>query len=65
MAGFPMEKLMAKWDESTFLTGPNGDGHVTYSQCDDDAGVFTLDDSATKNTPDPVTIPCPDLKFHL
>ena len=24
-----------------------------------------MDDSATTNTPNPVTVPCPDLKFHL
>ena len=64
-AGFPMDSLMAKLDDSNFLQGPNGKGDVTYSQCDDDLGTFTLDDSATTNTPNPVTVPCPDLKFHL
>ena len=43
---------------------PHGKGDVKYSQCDDDLGTFTLDDSATTNDPNPVTVPC-SLKFHL
>lgn len=30
-------------------------GKTTFSQCDDDAQIFTLDTSATKNSPDPIT----------
>ena len=30
-------------------------GEVTYAQCDDDTGSFTLDTDSTSNTPDPVT----------
>lgn len=62
-AGFPINQLMGRFEG--FLNGPNGKGDVTYTQCDDDLGTFTLDDSATKNTPDPVTVPCPNLQFHL
>ena len=58
-----MDKLMAQVQDDSFLS--LGPGDVTYTQCDDDAGVFTMDDSATTNTPNPVTIPCPNLKFHL
>lgn len=32
-----------------------GTGDVTYGQCDDDFGVFTLDTANTRNTPNPVT----------
>ena len=32
---------------------PNGLGDVTYSQCDDDFGLFTLDTDNTNNTPAP------------
>ena len=30
-------------------------GEVTFSQCDDDQGVFTLDTDSTTSTPDPIT----------
>ena len=63
MAGFPIDKLVAKAEDNEFLGGP-GKGEVTYSQCDDDAGVFTLDDSATTNSPEPVVVPCNET-FHL
>ena len=29
-------------------------GKVTFTQCDDDMGVFTLDTDATKSDPDPM-----------
>ena len=32
----------------------NGTGDVTYSQCDDDANIFTFDGDSTSNTPNPV-----------
>ena len=32
---------------------PNGG--TTFSQCDDDMSVFTLDTDATKSDPDPIT----------
>ena len=44
---------------------PHGKGDVTYTQCDDDLGTFTLDDTATHNDPAPVTVPCPKLMFYL
>lgn len=47
-----------------FFPGPNGPGDVTYTQCDDDAGVFTFDSSATKNDPAPV-VKGVTVKFHL
>ena len=37
------------------VSDANDAGMVTYSQCDDDAGIFTLDDQATSNTPQPLT----------
>ena len=64
MAGIPLDNLMTKFQDVNFLGGPQGKGDVTYTQCDDDAGTFTLDTDATTNTPSPVTIPC-DLKFHM
>ena len=33
---------------------PNDLGAVTYLQCDDDAGAFTLDTKQTTNSPNPV-----------
>lgn len=36
------------------VTDVQGTGEVTYSQCDDDFGVFILDTDATTNSPNPV-----------
>ena len=39
----------------TSLINVSDSGMVTYSQCDDDAGIFTLDDQQTSNSPQPLT----------
>ena len=40
----------------TSLIDVTGDsGMVTYSQCEDDAGIFTMDDQQTINSPQPLT----------
>ena len=41
--------------DTTTLMVIGGTGEVTYGQCDDDAGVFSLDTDQTKNTPTVIT----------
>ena len=50
--------------KSVGYIGVNGLGDVTYEQCDDDVGDFTLDPSATRNEPNPV-VKNADVKFIL
>ena len=40
--------------DTTSLIAVTDGGSVTFSQCDDDKGVFTLDTDATKASPDPL-----------
>lgn len=42
-------------DTSTTFFKADGAGEVTYAQCDDDTGAFTLDTDNTTNSPNPVT----------
>ena len=52
-ANFAKHGLVKQLLESK--NAPNGTGAVTYGQCGDDFGVFTLDKADTKNVPNPVT----------
>ena len=45
-------------DSTTTLFAADGAGVVSYSQCDDDTGSFTLDTDSTTNAPDPITKGC-------
>jgi len=49
---------------STLIATDGASGVVSYSQCDDDIGSFTLDTDSTTNTPNPIPKGC-DLSFHL
>lgn len=53
-ANFAKHGLVKQLLESKNAT-PYGTGDVTYGQCDDDFGVFTLDKADTTNSPNPVT----------
>eukprot|EP00355_Strombidium_rassoulzadegani_P004938 CAMPEP_0168613368 /NCGR_PEP_ID=MMETSP0449_2-20121227/3414_1 /TAXON_ID=1082188 /ORGANISM="Strombidium rassoulzadegani, Strain ras09" /LENGTH=169 /DNA_ID=CAMNT_0008653997 /DNA_START=54 /DNA_END=563 /DNA_ORIENTATION=- len=52
---FKTENLVSSLLKSVSFISANELGKVSYSQCDDDAGVFILDTSSTSNSPDPVT----------
>ena len=60
----PKENLLQSLIQSISLIGVNEVGKVTYTQCDDDAGVFIFDEDSTTNSPDPVIVG-QDLNFHL
>ena len=50
----PIEFNPAKMSQDFgLLEVSDADGQVTWSQCDDDTGVFTLDADATSYSPDP------------
>ena len=49
------KNLMSSLLKTPFLTQKNDVGVVTFTQCDDDAGAFTLDTKATTEQPNPVT----------
>ena len=58
LANLGQHQLVKQMLDSTSLiavTDVADTGKVTFSQCDDDMGVFTIDTDATKATPDPVT----------
>ena len=49
--------MIGSWGNSHggFLSADGKKGVTTYTQCDDDVGVFTMDSIKTKNSPNPVT----------
>lgn len=61
---FAQTNIIKSMLESTTLVAVGGVGEVTYGQCDDDMGVFTLDTDSTSNTPSVITKGS-DLAFHL
>ena len=50
--------------QTTLIDVSGASGEVTISQCEDDVGIFTLDDQQTTNTPQPLTKGC-NLQFNL
>ena len=61
---FPTTNLVQSLIQSVSFIGLEATGAVTYKQCADDAGVFTLDTASTTNTPKIVT-KGKDVNFHL
>ena len=61
---FAQTNIIKSMLETTTLIAVGGVGEVTYGQCDDDMGVFTLDTDSTSNTPSVITKGS-DLAFHL
>ena len=52
---FMTKNLLPSLIKTATMETPNDVGVVTFSQCDDDAGAFTLDTKATTEQPNPVT----------
>ena len=52
---FMNKNLLPSLIKTATMETPNDIGIVTFNQCDDDAGAFTLDTKATTEQPNPVT----------
>ena len=54
-ASFAKHNIIKSMLANSYLNVSDESGMVSYSQCEDDAGIFTLDDQSTSNTPQPLT----------
>ena len=52
---FMNRNLLPSLIKTATMETPDDIGKVTFSQCDDDAGAFTLDTKSTTEQPDPIT----------
>ena len=63
-ASFAKHNILKSMLSNSLLNVKDDAGMVSYSQCDDKAGIFTLDDQSTSNTPQPLTKGV-NLQFNL
>ena len=63
-ASFAKHNILKSMLSNSLLNVKDDAGMVSYAQCDDDAGIFTLDDQSTSNTPQPLTKGV-NLQFNL